>query len=116
MEKLGQENLGKDWAEGRTRKLEDLERLERLDRLENTGELWTKKGRSASPNATGIRVTLNQFNKILPHATLRMRGPRLVRNSTHTGYITIDYLYYNNLVLVDSSTTVLVLQYYYSIH
>jgi hypothetical protein len=107
MEKLGPENLGKDWAEGRTKKMEDLDRLERLEQTK-------KEGRSASPMRP--ESELHSLNFIfLPVATLRMRGPRLVRDSTDTGNITIDYLYYNHTIVL-SYTIVRLLQYYDSIH
>lgn len=42
-------------------------------------------------------------------------GPRLVRDSTDTGNITIDYLYYNHTIVL-SYSIVRLLQYYDSIH
>lgn len=77
MEKLGQAiwaRLGrtrterlKDWKSGNWRR-EDL----RID----------KGRRKKRP-----KCDRNQ-SRILPHATLRMRGPRLVWDGTDTGYIT----------------------------
>jgi hypothetical protein len=86
MEKLGPENLGKDWAEGRTRKMEDLERLERL-------EMTKKEGRSASPMRPESELH-SMFNSISARLQLSACG-------APSGKIQYRYrLYYNRLPIL----------------
>lgn len=98
----GQDDLGKTGQKGDPRKgktwkdWKRLDRPDRLDRLEKTGQ---RKKEEAPPQCDGNQSCIrHDWPRFLPVATLRMRGPRLVRNSTDTGYITVDYPYYDSPV------------------